>query len=376
MDVYHFHLLPWTGIEDDAHAVWPFERANYDRERCAELYEEYLSMLELSEQLGLDGVAFNEHHFSAYAMDPAPNLFAAQMAARTSEIDIAFMGNVIPIRGNPVRLAEELAVLDTMSRGRIVSGFARGIPIEYLAYGIDREESRARFAEAWELIVAAWTAEEPFDWDGEFWQYEDVYIWPKPYQQPHPPLLMPAGSEESLEFAAEKQVPIGQSAGPEEAREIFDTYRRVAVDEHGWTPRDEHFVMAKGIYVGESTEQAREEIREHLDYRWRTLFAGVHRGAAARRAGDEHDDPAKHKDLLPPTGQEATEFDLEVFIDAGKIIAGDPEHVSSELIAQYEAVGGFGRLFGGFQFGTLPPEKTEASLRLFANEVLPELRDL
>lgn len=376
MEVYNFHLLPWTGIQDEDNAVWPFADAAYDRSAVADLYDEYLDILALSEELGFDGVAFNEHHFSAYAMDPSPNLLASNLAARTSEIKIGFMGNVIPIRGNPIRVAEELAVLDNLTKGRVVSGFARGIPIEYLAYGVDRDESRARFREAWELIVKAWTAKEPFDWDGEYWSYEDVYIWPKPYQQPHPPLLMPAGSEESLQFAAEKGVPIGQSGGPDEASEVFDRYRSIASDEYDWEPTDEDFVLAKGIYVAETREQAIEDIREHAEYRWNILYGGVHRGVAATMAGDDEFIEEKHKELMPPLGQEAIDFDLDTYLENGKIIAGDPAYVLEELERQYETVGGFGKLFGGFQSGSMPAAKARTSLQRFADHVLPELQKL
>ena len=110
------------------------------------------------------------------------------------------LGNLVPLH-NPLRIAEELAMADTMSRGRILSGFARGVPREYNVYGVSMAESRARFEEAVEIILKAWT-EPKFSYEGKFWSYKDIAIWPRPYQQPHPPVWVPfTGSKETIEWA-------------------------------------------------------------------------------------------------------------------------------------------------------------------------------
>jgi alkanesulfonate monooxygenase SsuD/methylene tetrahydromethanopterin reductase-like flavin-dependent oxidoreductase (luciferase family) len=142
----------------------------------------------------------------------SPNLMAASAAQRTKRLKLLIYGNLLPVH-QPLRLAEELAMLDCLSKGRLISGFARGIPREYQVHNIPLAESRARFEEAYDIITRAWT-EEVFSYDGRFWSYHDVALWPRPVQQPHPPIWMPiVGSQESIEFAAAHNIPITPGLG-------------------------------------------------------------------------------------------------------------------------------------------------------------------
>src|SRR5215475_2957947 len=137
----------------------------------------------------------------------SPNLLAAAAIQRTKRVKLLIYGNLLPLH-EPLRLAEELSMLDCMSRGRIISGFARGIPREYQVHNVAMADSRARFDEAFEILIRAWT-EEVFSYEGRFWKYRDVSIWPRPLQRPHPPIWMPlTGSKESIEFAARHDIPI------------------------------------------------------------------------------------------------------------------------------------------------------------------------
>lgn len=378
MNVCAFHLMPWT--EGDSAVAWPFSDDTYDPEIGERLYDEYLSQLERCEELGYDMIAVNEHHYSSYGLMPSPNVMAANLVSRTDEIPIGILGNVLPIRGHPIRVAEELAMLDVMSGGRIVSGFVRGIPSEYAAYNIDPDESRDRFAEAWELIVNAWTRDDQFDWDGDYYQYEDVYTWPRPKQDPHPPLWMPAESDKSIRFAAEKRVPIGRVyAGTENVRKTFDRYREIAREQYDWTPSDAYFTPCRPVYVAETMEQAREEAEEHLDYFYRYLFGALYKSGAVKAVGDSEyreENAFKYEENAPDLGQKAMNFDFDEFRESGEIIVGDPEYVVEEIERQYEAMGGFGTLINLFHFGTLPDDLTKKSLRLFAEEVKPAIEDL
>ncbi len=377
MESYAFHLMPYKDSHD---AAWPFPDDPWDPELGHQYYNEYLDELAMAEDLGFDGVGLNEHHFSTHSAQVAPNLTAANLAARTDEITIALLGNIIAVRRNPIRVAEEVAWLDNVTGGRILSGFPRGIPPEYLAYNVDYEQSRARFQEAWDLIIEAWTAEEPFDWDGEYYQFDDVYVRPRPYQQPHPPLWTPARSEETLRFAAERELPIGTAFhGPEFMAEVFANYRELTASEYGWTPTDTDFTMLRPIYVADSMAQARAEAAEHFHAFYKHFLLGVFRGVVPRMMGQEGYDPDQEElylDNLPPDGDLANEYAFEEYLDAGIIIAGEPEDVVAEIEDQYETVGGFGRLAGLFQFGTLPHELTTKNLELYADEVLPEVANL
>jgi alkanesulfonate monooxygenase SsuD/methylene tetrahydromethanopterin reductase-like flavin-dependent oxidoreductase (luciferase family) len=276
-----------------------------------------------------------------------------------------------------VRVAEELAMLDNISEGRVLAGFPRGIPVEYLAYDVDYDDSRARFAEALDLVLNTWTAEEPFDHHGEFWDFENVYAWPRPYQQPHPPLWMAAESDESLRFAAEHRMQVGTGLGSAEGiGERFAKYERFA-EEAGWTPTEDDKSIVQMVYVAETDEAAREEAKEHLEFWNERLLGGVHLGATAIVMGDDRYHPEKrdvYMEHMNPHGERAFSFDFDEAVANGDVTVGAPETVTAELERKYEEMGGFGKLAAGFQFGTLPPALTEKNLRLYAEEVMPEVR--
>lgn len=378
MDVICFHLMPYRYRTDNL--AWPITENRYDRTKGHDLYHEYLSQMVYCEELGYDAIGVNEHHYRPFGLMPSPNLVASNLAGRTDEIDIAIYGNILPLRDQPIRLAEELAMVDNLCDGRLRSAFIRGLPIEYDAYGIDRDESRERFAEAWELLVRAWSEPDPFDFEGEFFEYDDVFIWPRPYQEPHPPLRMPAASEESIRFAAERRVPTSRVfASTAEIEETFDRYRELAA-EAGWTPDDDHFEVARIIYVAETMEQAREEAREHIHELYDDYLLAPIRSAAVQMVGDdeyreEHAEEYETvmRDIIPPRYEHWLEVDFEEYQDRGEIIVGDPSYVAGELERQYETLDGFGSLFFNFHFAGLPDELTRKNLELFADEVMPSL---
>lgn len=375
MEVYAFHLMPYPYGEDDV--AWPISDDRFDPAKGPDLYERYLSEMIYCEELGYDAVGFNEHHYRAFGLMPSPNLVAANVAGRTDDIDIAIYGNILPLRGQPVRLAEELAMVDNMSDGRLISAFVRGLPIEHHAYGIDEDVSRDRFGEAWEIVERAWTEPDPFDFEGEHYQYEDVCIWPRPAQDPHPPLRMPAKSEESVQFAVDRRVPISRIFCPTEGMvDTFELYRELATDA-GWSPTADHFEAGRIVYVAESMERAREEAEEHLRYFYNNLWGASYRAAGVRAVGDteyREDNAFEYEREAPDKGNKAMNFDFEELRDAGDVIVGDPDYVTEQLEYEYEKVGGFGTLIGLFQFGTLPDHLVRKNLELFADEVMPELR--
>ncbi|MGQ4554950.1 LLM class flavin-dependent oxidoreductase [Halobellus sp. GM3] len=381
MEVHVFHLMPWTEVEDEV--AWPFSDDQYDPDIGEELYQDYIDQLEYCEELGFDALALNEHHYSAYGLMPSPNLIATALADRTSDIKIGVYGNVLPLRGHPVRVAEETAMIDNISEGRLISGFVRGVPSEYAAYGVDPNQSRSRFEEAWALIIKAWTEEEPFDWDGEHYQYDDVYIWPRPTQDPHPPLWMPAESERSIRFAVERKVPIARTiATPQNVSNTFNQYRRIAQEEHNWTPGDEHFGISRMVYVGETDEAAIAESKEHIEYYYDKLLGGLYRSGAVKAVGDseyrednafEYEEMATSRD---EKGRKAMEADFDELHETGEVIVGSPETVIEKIEDQYEITGGFNRLITRFQFGTLSHEKAIENAERFADEVYPEIENL
>jgi len=196
MQSYFFHLMPWTDYPEDFdekyESSWvTFPNSFYDPVKGAELYNRYLDELEYADTLGYDGICVNEHHQNAYGLMPSPNVIAGMLARRTKNAKIAILGNGLPLRANPLRVAEEIAMLDVVTRGRVISGFVRGIGCEYLSLDINPTFSRDMFYEAHDLIVRAWTEPGPFEHLGEHFQYRYVNVWPRPYTRPHPPIWLP-----------------------------------------------------------------------------------------------------------------------------------------------------------------------------------------
>src|SRR5206468_275661 len=225
------------------------------------------------ERLGYDGVGFNEHHTSPYGLMNSPNLLAAAAAQRTQRLKLLVYGNLLPLH-DPLRLAEELAMLDCMSNGRIVSGFARGIPREHNVYQVPLADSRARFEEAWEIIHRAWT-EEVFSYEGRFWSYRDVAIWPRPVQAPHPPVWVPVtGSKETIEWAGRHNIPITPGLAPIRGlREDIIRYYARCLAEHGHRLTPDHLIIQASAYVADSKAQAVREAGPYLLYFNQTLFS-------------------------------------------------------------------------------------------------------
>jgi alkanesulfonate monooxygenase SsuD/methylene tetrahydromethanopterin reductase-like flavin-dependent oxidoreductase (luciferase family) len=242
MKFVFFHLMPYPYLPDDfderyASPSLDFPNKHFDPKLGNKLYHRYLDELEHAEKLGFDGIAVNEHHQTAYGLMPSPNLMAAALARRTSKAKVMVLGNAIGIRDHPLRVAEEIAMLDHLTDGRIVSGFVRGIGWEYYAHSINPTRSRDRFNEAHDLIIKAWTTDEVFEWVSPNYEFRYVNVWPRPMQDPHPPIYIPgAGSTETMRFCAEKRYTYMSVYAPTPVvKRWFDGYRSAA-NELGYDP--------------------------------------------------------------------------------------------------------------------------------------------
>src|SRR5919199_6437303 len=181
--------------------TWPVPTNGFSSEVAQQSIDASLEQFELADQLGFDWVTVAEHHFAPMSLTPNPMVMAGALTQRVKRAKIALLGANIPTL-NPVRVAEEFAMLDAMTGGRVVAGMLRGTPNEYVTYATNPAESRSRFEEALKLIVRAWTEPQPFGWEGRHFQYRSISIWPRPVQQPHPPLYMSGKAPESGRFAA------------------------------------------------------------------------------------------------------------------------------------------------------------------------------
>jgi hypothetical protein len=194
MKVCWFHLMPYPYLPDDFkqkyRSVWvDVPSTLYDPAKGHVVYNDYLDELEFAEQVGFDGLCVNEHHANAYGLMPSPNLMAAALSRRTAASALVVLGNSIALYNPPLRVAEEFAMLDVMSGGRLVAGFPVGSSMDTnFAYGAPPASLRDKYREAHDLIIQAWTRPEPFSFNGKYTQLRYVNIWPRPLQQPHPPV--------------------------------------------------------------------------------------------------------------------------------------------------------------------------------------------
>jgi len=385
MKVFIFDLLAYGENLDHlkgggVELPYPLGKKHFRADVAVRTYAEHLAAWEEMDRLGYDGVGFNEHHCSPYGLMNSPNLMAASAAQRTKRLRLLIYGNLLPLH-EPLRLAEELAMLDCLSNGRLISGFARGIPREYQVHNVPLAESRARFEEAFDIVRRAWT-EEVFSYEGKFWSYRDVAIWPRPVQKPHPQIMIPiVGSQESIEFAARHNIGITPGlAGGGLRDDIIRHYARsLAAAGHRITPG--HLSLALNAYVADSKERAVREVAPYHLYFNRTLFShgSFTETAAQRKAGyvGQHS-----TDYVRPENQRAAALLREDFRSmtfegfqrqAEHLPYGTAKEVSERIIAQAEHAGA-NMVQIGLNRGAMPHEMFIEQIRRFAAGVLPALQ--
>ena len=235
--------------------VWPMPSAIYEQSEGTRVYQGMVERIQFVEKLGFDWVSLSEHHYSPRILTPSPPLAAAYIAARVHKIKIALLGPIVS-HSNPVRLAEELAMLDTMADGRLVVGLLRGTTNEALTYDLNPQESRERTDEGMELILKAWTEPQPFGWQGRHFRYRTVSVWPRPLQQPTPPTYALGTSREAGEFAARNKIGLGVSYGPFDVMGKATGYYRDQCALHGWEPTSDQIIFRANIVLAETDAAA------------------------------------------------------------------------------------------------------------------------
>jgi len=385
MRVFVFDLLPYgrhlEHLKEGRELPWPLPRRHFDPEVAVRTYEEHLAAWEALDRLGYDGVGFNEHHTSPYGLMNSPNLMAASAAQRTRRLKLLIYGNLLPLH-DPLRLAEELAMLDCLSGGRIVSGFARGIPREHNVYRVPLRDSRARFEEAWEIIRRAWT-EESFSYTGRFWSYENVAIWPRPVQQPHPPVWVPVtGSKETIEWAGRHDIPITPGLVPTRGlREDIIRYYATCLAAHGHRLTPEHLIIQASAYVADSKAQAVREAGPYTLYFNQTLFShgNVSDATLQRDAGYL---TSGSFDYVRPENLHAVSGDRERFRgmtmadverDAEQMAWGTPDEVIERIVSAADHAGA-NTVLVNMNRGAMPSEMFLEQIQRFGSKVLPALQ--
>ena len=354
----------------------------WDRERTDGLYQEYIDQLVYGEELGFDGLVLNEHHQNIYGLMPSPNIIAAALTQRTSSAKIIVLGNLLPLHLNPLRVAEEYAMIDSITGGRLVAGFAVGGGPEAYNYQVSSPQARLRFWEAVDLIVRAWTEDGPFEHEGHHYPLRYVNVWPKPRRTPHPPVWIPGAlSIETIHEVARRGFDFFLSsrthgAATRTARERFASI----LTEYGGKYQPFRFGVLLSVYVSETDEQARAEAEEgvwyflkfclkgHLRRIGRTLTFGPGVPSQSVKSWENYlrnSDP--DAEML---GDAVSWEDLD---SKASIIVGSPATVRRKLWALIEE-GQIGRFLIQFHFGNMKPELARKSMKLFAEQVAPALR--
>jgi alkanesulfonate monooxygenase SsuD/methylene tetrahydromethanopterin reductase-like flavin-dependent oxidoreductase (luciferase family) len=372
---YFFHLMSWPFLpptfaeEHDSAWVW-VPNSLYDPAKGHDLYRAYIDTLAYADELGFDGVCVNEHHQTAYGLMPSPNLIAAALTQRTRRCKLAVIGNALPMYNPPLRVAEEFAMLDVLSGGRLVAGMVIGGGPEYFSYQTDPTRARDRFREALDLILAAWTRPGPFTWNSKHYFLRYVNPWPRPLQQPHPPVWIPgAGSLETVDLVAQRRFCyMGIPYFPLEAfRRMFGLFRE-ACGRAGYEARPEQMGWGVPIYVAETDRQAREEFEPHFWYFVRNLLRGI------QLVPPGYTSPKSAAALLKQRPLFLAEQKTWADVERGPYaLVGSPATVR-QMLQTYQKELGVGVVLTGCQTGALPHELARKSMEMLAREVLPHTR--
>ena len=357
-----FTLMPYRPLdmaERNKHrSAWVLlPNSLYDPKKGADEYDSYINQLVYAEKLGFDIIAVNEHHQTAYGMMPAPNLIASALIQRTTTCKVAVLGRALPLVNNPMTIAEEFAMLDTLSRGRLIAGFVRGIGTEYHAMGINPAFSHERYLEAHDMIVQAWTRPGPFEFEGEHYNNRYVNLWPRPYQTPHPPIWVPSqGSSETIAWAAapERKYPFLVTFAAQDLVVRYLNMYRDQAKKFGYEAGGEQLGWAAPIYVAETEERARAEakagaeslVNDYLYNPWEMLLPPGYMSISSMKA------TVKMRKAL---GSRPRTHTIDSLIDSGTVIVGTPKTVR-EKIEKVRDQTGVDNLVAMLQFGVMSDE--------------------
>jgi natural product biosynthesis luciferase-like monooxygenase protein len=334
-----------------------------------DLVHEQLTLMRAAEDYGFDSVWPAEHHFSEYGYCASPAVTLAALALETKRLRLGTGVVVLPLN-HPLRVAEDYAMLDLMSNGRVDLGVGRGYqPSEFSRYGVDLSRTREMFHEAVQIIQQAWT-QETVTFHGTHYRFDAVPVRPKPLQRPHPPIWMACLSPETFELAGRYgfNLLFGTVFGlpPDKAKELQVSYRRGLVA-GGHDPAGRRRASLMMVYVADSVEQARAEFADPVIWYYRTIAKYV--------APPKGEAPVRSYEMYAKTRDLAATASLEDLFARKAVICGDPDSVVEEL-TKAQAVYGFTDLLCWTRLGGLDHRKVLRSMDLMSTKVFPHLRHL
>jgi len=372
---YYFTEQPYTGYNPEVQGEYPSLRLTlpnslFDPQIASDLYSRYHDEYQVADESGFDGIMINEHHTAPFCMQASINITGAVLAKITRRCKILMLGAPLPIVENPLRLAEELGMIDCISRGRLIAGVVRGGGVESLANNVNPAYNRERFEEAHDLLIAAWTRPGPFRWEGKHFQYRVVNPWALPLQKPHPRIMVPGtASPETVEWAARHRytyVVLGSSL--EQTRELIELYRDTA-SEAGYEMQPDNVGYLMRVFVADTEAKAQ---KEGHNFFWQN-------GALNKQP----------REWMAPPGYASIDFagirrlravskpfDSQAYQEAQdnyQVVVGTPETVAEKLRYVRNTLG-VGHMCLWAQDGYMNHEDTVRCIELLGKEVLPALR--
>jgi alkanesulfonate monooxygenase SsuD/methylene tetrahydromethanopterin reductase-like flavin-dependent oxidoreductase (luciferase family) len=336
--------------------------------------ESYLDQLCLGEKLGFDGVFTPEQHGTPNGLIPSALMIMTWVAAKTSRIRVGAVGPVMNNYQSPMRLAEEFALFDNMSRGRSFIGLPAGHGQQYHTIGImNPATARERYWEAHDFLIKAFSDDGPFEWQGKYFNVPYANLWPKPLQRPHPPIWIPSsGSFETLDAIARLRYTNLVVFQPLPTLErSMRLLREAAETRYNYELDPKQIALTLFVWVAETDEQARKEFEPHLLFRFQNMLRSTFHDAfppghmsvpslqAALKGG------YRHKDFGLMT--------FEEYLEEGWVVCGSPDTVSERIDELTDRVGA-ARVVTFFEGSTMPEWMLHKSMTMFAEEVMPNFR--
>ena len=330
----------------------------------ADAYEQHIREAQLAEKLGYRYYFTIEHQNSHVGQITAPSVYLCALAQHTSELRFGAMIHQLPFY-NPMRLAQQAATLDHLSRGRLEFGTGIGVhEHEFIRWNLSFSKRQEMSSEALEIILKAWT-EETVTYEGKYWHFDEALPVPKPYQKPYPPVWIGAHSPASFDYAAKGNFNVSQNIDVDPViAEKFELFRRLwrGYGHEGPMPRT--FLM-RAVHVAETDEKARAEAEKPL---LASLSVASQEIAKTRIGFKGTDDTPTHREIDRVIEGMRTSYDF--WIDNGLALVGSPETVRRRLEEQHKLIG-YDIFCANHRLGPMPQELSLKSLKLFGEEVIP-----